>query len=111
MEATMLEVNLSDLLLSMSASTFLLGMVTFLIGVFILITRAAGQDFRSITDQTARLVQKGVADEIAGLIGNANTLLKTMSDMVRTVAGVGVFLTLTGTVMMASSLLILLRLI
>jgi hypothetical protein len=107
----MLEVNLSDLLLTMSASSFLLGMVTFSIGVFILITKAAGQDFRSITEQTARLVQKGVADEMAGLIGNATTLLKTMSDMVKTVAGVGVFLTLIGMTMMASSLLIIVRLI
>ena len=100
----MYEVNLNDLLLTMSASMFLLGLVTFSIGVFILVNRATGKDMTLITDQTSQLVGKGIAEDIAGLIGNASTLLQTMADMVRTAAGVGVFLTVTGVVLMGSSL-------
>lgn len=105
----MIAVNLNDLLLTMSASSFLLGMVTFATGVFILVTRATGYDLRTLTEQTSHLVRKGVAEDVAGLVGNAAALLRTLSDMVRTTAGVGVFLTGTGTLVMATSLWIILQ--
>ena len=105
----MYEVNLSDLLLTMSASMFLMGLITFSIGVFILVSRATGKDMKLITNQTSQLVGKGIAEDIAGLIGNASTLLQTMADMVRTAAGVGVFLTVTGVVLMGVSLWIILQ--
>ena len=105
----MYEVNLSDLLLTMSASMFLMGLITFSIGVFILVNRATGKDMKLITNQTSQLVGKGIAEDIAGLIGNASTLLQTMADMVRTAAGVGVFLTVTGVVLMGVSLWMILQ--
>lgn len=105
----MYAVNLSDVLLTMSASMFLLGLVTFAIGVFILVNRATGKDMKLITSQTSQLVGKGIAEDIAGLLGNASTLLQTMADMVRTAAGVGVFLTITGALLMGLSLFIILR--
>jgi hypothetical protein len=104
----MYEVNLNDLLLTMSASTFFMGLVTFAIGVFILVNRATGKDMRLITTQTSELVGKGIAEDIAGLIGNASTLLQTMAEMVRTAAGVGVFLTVTGVILMGGSLWVIL---
>jgi hypothetical protein len=105
----MYAVNLSDVLLTMSASMFLLGLVTFAIGVFILVNRATGKDMKLITTQTSQLVGKGIAEDIAGLLGNASTLLQTMAEMVRTAAGVGVFLTITGALLMGVSLFIILR--
>ena len=105
----MYAVNLNDLLLTMSVSAFLMGLLTFGIGVFILATRVTGKGLQTVTEQTAQLASKGFAEEIAGLIGNASTLLKTMQEMVRTAAGVGVFLTLTGTFLMVGSLVILMR--
>jgi hypothetical protein len=105
----MYQVNLSDLLLTMSASMFFMGLVTFVIGVFILVNRATGKDMRLITTHTSDLVGKGIAEDLAGLIGNASTLLQTMADMVRTAAGVGVFLTVTGVVLMGASLYIILQ--
>ncbi len=108
-EAAMYAVNLNDLLLTMSASSFLMGLVTFSIGVFILVTRATGTDMTVITQQTAQLVTKGLAEEVAGLIGNTTILLRTMAEMVKTAAGVGVFLTVTGTILMGTSLWIILR--
>ena len=105
----MYEVNLNDLLLTMAASMFLLGLITFSIGVFILVSRATGKDMKLITNQTSQLVGKGIAEDIAGLVGNASTLLQTMADMVRTAAGVGVFLTITGVVLMGVSLWMILQ--
>lgn len=105
----MYAVNLNDLLLTMAASMFLLGLITFSIGVFILVSRATGKDMKLITAQTSQLVGKGIAEDIAGLVGNASTLLQTMADMVRTAAGVGVFLTITGVVLMGVSLYMILQ--
>ena len=105
----MYAVNLNDLLLTMSVSSFLMGLLTFGIGVFILATRVTGKGLQTVTEQTAQLASKGVAEEIAGLIGNASTLLKTMQEMVRTAAGVGIFLTITGGSLMIGSLLVLLQ--
>ena len=105
----MYAVNLNDLLLTLSVSSFLMGLVTFGIGVFILVTRVTGKGMQTVTDQTAQLASKGLAEEIAGLIGNASTLLQTMQEMVRTAAGVGIFLTVTGTLLMGGSLTVLLQ--
>jgi hypothetical protein len=108
-EDAMYAVDLNDLLLTMSMSSFLMGLITFGIGVFILVTRVTGKGMQTVTDQTAQLASKGLAEEIAGLIGNASTLLQTMQEMVRTAAGVGIFLTITGTLLMGGSLTVLLQ--
>jgi hypothetical protein len=105
----MFAVNLNDLLLTMAASTFLIGLITFSIGVFILVTRATGKDMHEITTQTSQLVQKGITEDIAGILGNASTLLETMAEMVKTAAGVGVFLTVSGAILMAASLWVILQ--
>lgn len=88
--------NPCNMTLLMAAILFLLGLVTFITGIFILINRTNGRDVRTLAVQTTRLSQKGIADDVAGLIGNANALLNTLSDMVRTIAGIGAFLTILG---------------
>jgi hypothetical protein len=59
------------------------------------------RDVREITGQTSRLAQKGLAEELSGLVGNASTLLAAVNDMVRTAAGIGIFLSLLGLALMA----------
>ena len=85
-----------DLLLVMAFSLFVLGILTTITGIVILITRVNSKDLRLIANQTTRLAQKGLAEEVAGLVGNASSLLEAMNQLVRTTAGVGVFLTLFG---------------
>jgi hypothetical protein len=79
---------------------FLLGMITFTVGVLILAFRASSSDVKALATQTARLAQKGLAEEVAGLVGNASDLVDAMSQLVRTTRGVGIFLTAMGMVMM-----------
>jgi hypothetical protein len=105
----MYAVSIDDVLLTMSASFFTLGMITFSLGVFILFTRVTGQNVRSIAQQTSLLAQKGITEDIAGLVGNANALLSTMSEMVRTAAGVGVFMTISGATLMGAGFWIILQ--
>ncbi len=103
-------VSLNEILLTMSASTFLMGLITFSIGVFILVSRATGSaEIQSLTRQTTRLAQKGLAEEIAGLVGNASQLLETLSEMVRTAAGIGVFLAVNGSLLMGAGIWLLLQ--
>jgi hypothetical protein len=88
-----------SLTLFMAAILFLLGLGTSLSGITVLISRAWGRDVRALTAQTTRLAQKGLGEEgypMAGLVGNANALLGTINEMVRTAAGIGIFLALLG---------------
>lgn len=103
----MLTIPLEQMILVMVAGIFIFGCIAFVSGFIILITRTMGKDIKSITKQTAKLTQKGLTEEIAGLVGNASSLLNATSEMVRTSAGVGVFLVFIGLVLMAISLSIL----
>jgi len=90
--------NLPDILLAMTISLFLIGSVTFIAGVLVLLTRSMGRDVREITSNTRKLAQKGLAQDISGLVGNASALLTATTQMVRTTAGLGVLLLFLGSV-------------
>ncbi len=81
---------------------FLVGLVTFVAGILTLTLRTStSSDVKTLAAQTARLAQKGIAEEVAGLVGNASQLLDAMNQMVRTTRGVGMFLTILGLIIMA----------
>lgn len=87
----------------MAASSFLMGMVTFMLGVFVMVFRAMGRDMRNLSTQTKTLAQKGIAENISGLVGNASVLLNAMQSLVKTAAGIGIFLTIVGLSLLATS--------
>jgi hypothetical protein len=89
-----------SLIIYLDAMLFLLGMVAFIAGLLILSLRASSPDIKTLAVQTARLAQKGLAEEVAGLVGNASNLLDSMNQLVRTTRGVGIFLTLLGMCLM-----------
>jgi len=103
-EITMNYLNLPDLLLAMTLSLFLMGAVTFLSGVLVLLTRTMGRDVREITAQTRKLAQKGLAQELSGLVGNASALLNATTQMVRTTAGLGTLLVFMGFIQLTASI-------
>jgi len=92
-----------QMILVMTTGLFILGLITFVTGIIILITRSFGKDIRILTQQTAKLTQKGFAEDVAGLVGNASALLTATSDLVKTAAGVGVFLTVIGLILMSTA--------
>jgi hypothetical protein len=55
-----------------------------------------GKELNTIAEQTAKLAQKGITEDVAGLVGNARTLIEALNQMVKTTAGVGIFLILLG---------------
>jgi len=89
-----------SLIIYLDAMLFLLGMIAFIIGVLILALRTASTDVKTLAVQTARLAQKGLAEDVAGLVGNASNLLDSMNQLVRTTRGVGIFLALLGMLLM-----------
>src|SRR4030042_2551998 len=93
--------TLHDIQLIMAGGLFLLGIGTFLTGVLILVAGSWWRDLRTLTAQTTRIAQKGLAEEISGLVGNASVLLTSINDLVHTTTGIGVFLTLIGSILMS----------
>ena len=96
--------SLPNILLAMTLSLFLMGAVTFISGVLILLTRSMGRDMREITAHTSKLAQKGLAQDISGLVGNASALLTATSQMVKTTAGLGVLLLFLGSIQLAAAI-------
>ena len=94
-------INLSDIQLIMAGGMFIMGIGTFFTGVLILVAGSWWRDLRTLTAQTSRIAQKGLAEEISGLVGNASALLNSINEMVHTTTGIGVFLTITGMVLMS----------
>jgi hypothetical protein len=105
----MYAIDIHDIKLTMALISFVLGLVTFISGVVILVSGSFSRDISAIASQTTRLAQKGMAEEIAGLVGNASSLLNALNGMVHTRAGIGVFLTLTGIVLMGISYWLILK--
>jgi hypothetical protein len=105
----MYQINQIDTMLVMAIAMFFLGMCTLILGMFILVSRGSGRSAKKLTAQAAMLLQKGIADDMAGLVGNATALLDNLSAMVKTAAGVGIFLTTLGLSMMAGGYYIVLQ--
>ena len=95
-----LNLNIFDLKLLMVIGLFVFGALTLFIGILLLITRSAGKEVRALATQTARLAKKGIAEDVAGLVGNASNLLSATNELVRTSAGIGVFLAILGFLLM-----------
>jgi hypothetical protein len=83
----------------MALILFTIGLITFLAGLIILARTSHGHDVQTLANQTARLAQKGLAEDVAGLVGNASTLMEALNQLVLTRTGVGLFLSMLGLVL------------
>ncbi len=106
---TTLNFNVFDLKLLMVVGLFVLGVITLLVGILLLVTRSAGKEVRTLASQTAKLARKGIAEDVAGLVGNASNLLSATNELVRTSAGIGVFLAVLGFLLMAGAIWLVLQ--
>jgi hypothetical protein len=103
----LMEMDYKFILLVMDAAIFGLGAIMVLFGLGILAKKAFGTEVQELAATTSKLAQKGIADDISGLVGNASALLNALQEMVKTARGIGVFLILIGGVFIAGSLLLL----
>ncbi|KAA3648657.1 MAG: hypothetical protein DWQ07_00220 [Chloroflexi bacterium] len=95
--------KLPDILIYMAVTFFALGILSFLAGVFVLVSQGFSRDVKTLAMQTSKIAQKGITDEVSGLVGNASTLLSSLNEMVRTKTGVGLFLTVVGLMLMGTA--------
>jgi len=99
----MFTMSVNDFVLTMAVVVLIGGVLTFLAGVIIVIVKVMGGETRTIANQTTKLAQKGMTDDVAGLVGNASVLIDSLNSFVKTSAGLGMFLVLTGILLVACS--------
>ena len=99
----MFSLGVNDLILVMAVSLMVMAVISLVSGILTLVFRVSGKDIHTLASQTLRLAQKGVTDELAGLVGNASALLEAVNQLVRTSTGIGVFLILVSILLFAGS--------
>jgi hypothetical protein len=99
----MFDLTVQELLFSMAAIAFSAGLFTFWIGVFVLINRSNNREMLAIANQTTQIAKKGLANDLAGLVGNASSLIAVLNDLIRTQNGIGGFLIVVGVILMITS--------
>lgn len=95
--------SVDEVLKAIVVVMFVLGVVSLAAGIFLLFRRIGGEEVKAIARETTRLAQKGIVEDVTGLVGNASTLLDALNQLVRTTTGIGVFLTLFGFILMVSA--------
>ena len=99
----MITMSVNDFLLTMAVVLLGVGGITFLAGLITLIVRVLGNETKTIANQTTKLAQKGLTDDVSGLVGNASVLIDALNSFVKTSAGVGIFMVFIGLLCMASA--------
>lgn len=105
----MFSMTVSDFLLTMASVLLFCGVVVMAIGVITLIGKFNGKELRTIAEQTTKLAQKGITEEISGLVGNARSLIEALDQMVKTTAGIGVFLVILGALLLVAAYVLVTR--
>ena len=101
--------NSSEILKVIVVALFAMGIISLAAGIFILFKNVLGEELKTIASQTVKLAQKGLAEEVAGLVGNASSLLNALNQLIKTTSGIGVFLTLIGIILMVVAYYLTLR--
>lgn len=99
----MFPVTMQDVQILVATAVFLMGCVSILLGVFVLISRSYSNEVRAIAAHTARLSQKGMAQEVTGLVNSASELVGSINQLVRTAKGAGIFLISFGMVLLVAA--------
>jgi hypothetical protein len=99
----MLSMSVSDFMLTMGIALLVAGLVFLGIGCFVLVKKILGRELQTIADQTSKLAQKGLTEDVTGLVGNARSLIDSLNSLIKTQAGVGVMLLLLGILLLGGA--------
>ena len=99
----MFSMTVSDFMLTMGIALLAAGLVFLGIGAFVLVKKLLGKDLQTIADQTTKLAQKGLTDDVTDLVGNARSLIEALNDLVKTSAGVGILMIMIGIVLLGAA--------
>jgi hypothetical protein len=88
----MFELSVNDFVFTLAGVVLFLGVIAFIVGLFTLAFKITTGDYAKISNQSAKLISKGLTDDVSDLMGNASSLLESLTQMSKTRAGVGMFL-------------------
>ena len=103
---TMTIFEIARVLSAMASGLFLIGLITFATGVAILVIRSIGKETRAVSKSLLHITEKGIADDLSGLVDNATNLMAATSNLIQTTKGIGVFLIISGSVFMIMGILL-----
>lgn len=89
--------------LTLATVLFALGIIVMIISIFILTRQAIGRNIQTIAAQTTKLAEKGITENIAGLVGNASALINALHDLSKTNTGIGVFMVFLGITLLSTA--------
>lgn len=99
----MIPLSFNDIQLLIAAAVFVLGFLLILIGALVMVSRSYSREVRTLAAHTARLGQKGLAQDITGLVKSATELVASINGLVKTASGIGLFLITLGIAMLAAA--------
>ncbi|MGD8554617.1 MAG: hypothetical protein PVJ07_03005 [Anaerolineales bacterium] len=99
----MIPLSMTDLQILIAAAVFVLGCLSVIVGVMVLISRGPTREVRTLAAHTARIAQKGLTDEIGGLVRSASDLVTSLNSLVRSATGAGIFLITLGLALITAS--------
>lgn len=102
----MFELSANDYVFTLAGIVLFLGVISFIIGLFTLAFKITSGDYAKISSQSAKLINKGFTDDVSDLMGNASSLLESLTQMSKTRAGVGMFLVIVAFILFIVSYLL-----
>lgn len=99
----MVPLSFHEIQLIVAATLFFIGCLCIILGILLLVTRGYSREVNSITAHTAKLGQKGITQEIAGLVVSATELVASINDLSRTASGVALMMIAIGLGMIAGA--------
>jgi len=97
----MIPLSIRDMQILIAAAVFLFGIAFVILGTYILLTRGYSKEVGALASQTAKLGQKGLAEDVSTLVTSASELVLSINQLIRTASGIGVFLIALGLLMLA----------
>lgn len=99
----MLSLTVNDFFMTMAVALLIAGLVFLGVGVVVLVKKLMGKDLQNISEQTTKLAQKGITDDVTGLVGNARALIDSLNSLTKTTAGIGVFIMIIAFLLIAAA--------
>lgn len=107
----MFGLSANDFMFTLAGVILFLGIISFIIGLFTLAFKITSSDFSKISSQSAKLMSKGLTDDVSELMRNASSLLESLTQMSKTRAGVGMFLIIVAFVLFVVTYYLITRII
>ena len=92
-----------DIVLVISGICFLFGLLTFIIGLSILIRVANSKELDTIAKNTQFIAKKGMEKDVSGVVNSLSVFIGEASQIIKTKNGIGTLLLIVGLAMVGGA--------